>query len=542
MQFSEVSALRTRQVLAGVWLVILVSLFHDPWSPVLTSPDSPVGPLAAEAHHCVAVQNHCAHSHSYPIGAPMFWGLLLPVLIAVLFLFGHEFWRRICPLSFFSQFGRSLDRLRRRRPWSNTGTVPAQVRAPKIAPDSWLGRHHLSLQFGLFYVALCGRILFVNSHRISLALFMLSFIVAAAVVGFLYDGKTWCQYVCPVAPVEAFYTGPRGLFGSRAHVKNDPAVKVSQSMCRTVASPGAPEKSACVACKANCIDIDAEKTYWLSLMQPDRQRLYYGYAGLVVAYFAYYFLYAGNWAYYFSGLWSHEADQHAHLLDSGFAVGLGLVVGGHTLILPKLLAVPLVLGGGALGGYALGRLGEALLARRQRASLQPLSREMLRHRCFTLTTFGIFNFFFVFGGYNLRALLPAGLAAYIPVLLSGLSALWLYRTWYRSPDDYSREVMEQKQRGRRPKPAPAAPAAAAPEAAAAPPAKPKPAAKPAPTSEAAQAASPAEQASPAAAPAPAPAPAAAPVPVAAPSRPAAPQSVRVRFAATGHPGSPRPRA
>jgi len=72
MHFSEVSALRTRQLLAGLWLVILVSLFHDPWSPVLTAPDSPVGPLAAEAHHCVAVQNHCAHSHSYPIGAPMF--------------------------------------------------------------------------------------------------------------------------------------------------------------------------------------------------------------------------------------------------------------------------------------------------------------------------------------------------------------------------------------------------------------------------------------------------------------------------------------
>lgn len=530
MQFPEVSALRTRQMLAGLWLVILVSLFHDPWSPVITAPDSPVGPLAAEAHHCVAVQNHCAHSHSYPIGAPVFWGLLLPLLIAVLFLFGHEFWRRICPLSFFSQLGRSLDRLRRRRPWSRSGTVPAQVRAPKVTPDSWLGRHHLSLQFGLFYVALCGRILFVNSHRLSLALFMLAFIVAAAVVGFLYDGKSWCQYVCPVAPVEAFYTGPRGLFGSKAHVKRDPAVKVSQSMCRTVASPGAPEKSACVACKANCIDIDAEKTYWLSLMQPDRQRLYYGYAGLVVAYFAYYFLYAGNWAYYFSGLWSHEADQHAHLLDSGFAVGLGLVVAGHTLILPKLLAVPLVLGGGALGGYALGRLGEALLARRLRAGDEPLSREMLRHRCFTLTTFAIFNFFFVFGGYNLRALLPAPLAAYIPVALSALSALWLYRTWHRHPDAYSREVIEQKQRGRRPRPdtashatpAPSAPAPA--PASAEPPARPARARKPAPE--------PVVDA--VAAPSPDPAPPSLPAPAAAP----APPVVRVRFAATGHPGSP----
>ncbi len=477
MPFSESSALRARQALAGIWLAVILSLFHDPWSPVLTAPDSPVGPLALEAHHCVTVQNHCTHSHSYPIGAPVFWGLLLPLLIAVLFLFGHELWRRVCPLSFFSQLGRSLDRLRRRRPWSRSGTVPAQVKAPRVAADSWLGRHHLSLQFGLFYVALCGRILFVNSQRLSLALFMLAFIVAAAVVGFLYDGKSWCQYICPVAPVEAFYTGPRGLFGSRAHVKPDPSVKVSQSMCRTVASPGAPEKSACVACKTNCIDIDAEKTYWLTLMQPDRQRLYYGYAGLVLAYFAYYFLYSGSWAYYFSGLWSHEADQHAHLLDSGFAVGLGLVVGGHTLILPKLLAVPLVLGGGALAGYGLGRLAEALAARRLIRAERPLGREQLRHRCFTLTTFTIFNVFFVFGGYNLRALLPTPIASYIPVLLCGLSALWLHRTWHRHPDDYSREVMAQRQRGRQARPA-AAPAQSSPSPGQTPPAKNQPAKTP----------------------------------------------------------------
>jgi hypothetical protein len=91
-----------------------------------------------------------------------------------------------------------------------------------------------------------------------------------------------------VAPVEEFYTGSRGLLGSQAHLPRHPRVRVSQSMCRTLPVNGKAEKSACVGCKLHCIDIDAEKTYWQGLMQPRRQRLSYGYAGLVISYFGYY--------------------------------------------------------------------------------------------------------------------------------------------------------------------------------------------------------------------------------------------------------------
>lgn len=443
MSFSEAAAMRVRLLLAGVWALIIASLFHDPWSPVLTGPDSPIGPLALDSVGCVAVQNHCWRGSAYPIGAPLFWGLILPVLVAVLFLFGHELWRRICPLSLFSQVARRFDWVRRRPAVNPDAPASVRRRAARVRPDSWLARHHLSLQFGLFYLALCGRILFVNSHRLSLALFMLAFIVAAVVVGFLYDGKTWCHYFCPVAPVEAFYTGPRGLIASKAHVRSNPAVKVSQSMCRTAGATGEGDKSACVACTAQCIDIDAERVYWLGLMQPSRQRLYYGYAGLVLAYFAYYYLYAGGWGYYLSGFWSHEPAQHAHLLDPGLAHPLLLF--GQALTPPKLLAVPLVLGIGALGGYGLGCGLEAMLARRlDRAPGAGLDREILRHRCFSLTTFAVFNFFFAFSGYNFRVMLPAPLPTYVPVALCGFSALWLYRTWHRHPDLYSQEVLEQK--------------------------------------------------------------------------------------------------
>lgn len=441
MAFSERVALRTRQGLAGLWLVIILSLLNDPFTPTLTRPDSPIPLFAENPGDCVAVQDHCVHGLSHALGSPVYWGILLPVLIAVIFLFGHEFWRRVCPLSFFSQFARNLGMVRRRQPWKTTGAVSA-ARAAKVRPDSFVARHHLQIQFGLFYLALCARILFVNSSRLALALFLFSFILGAVVVGFLYDGKTWCQYFCPVAPVEEFYTGPRGLFASQAHRPSTPAVKVTQSMCRTLAVDEAAEKSACVACKTNCIDIDAEKTYWTGLMEPRRQQLTYGYAGLVIGYFLYYYLYSGNWQYYLSGIWTYEPHTLARALSPG------LYLGGVALGIPKLLAVPLVLGGVTLVVYHTCMFLEKAVGGALERRGTPLAPWLLRHRGFTLTTFLIFNLFFVFAGYNFRQQLPAPLPTYVPVALGVLSALWLHRTWHRTGDSYSQEVMDIKRNRR----------------------------------------------------------------------------------------------
>jgi hypothetical protein len=443
MAFSEVQALRIRQGLAGLWLVIILSLFRDPLTPALTGPDSPFPALAVGPKDCVVVQDHCIHEVSYALGAPIYWGLLLPVLIAVLFLFGHEFWRRVCPLSFFSQIARNLDWVRRRPAVSKDGKAAAAAKPAKMRPDSFVAKNHFYLQFGLFYLAVCARILFVNSSRITLACFLLAFILASVIVGFLYDGKTWCQYFCPVAPVEEFYTGPRGLFASKAHLRSNSKLKVTQSMCRTLPSDDGLEKSNCVACKSNCIDIDAEKKYWLELMEPRKQQLAYGYAGLVIGYFAYYFFYSGNWWYYFSGLWSHEADQNANLLKSG------LYLAGHTLPIPKLLAVPLVIGLSIVIVYWLGVRIESTLVERLQRGPSPLTPETVRHRCLTVVTVAIFNLFFVFGGHSFLYMLPHFFHVYVPAILCGLSGLWLYRTWKRTPADYSQEVVADKRSQRK---------------------------------------------------------------------------------------------
>ncbi|MGB0561991.1 MAG: EF-hand domain-containing protein [Spirulinaceae cyanobacterium] len=415
--------------LAVGWLILISSLFYDPISAQLTTPDHPWSPLRLQLDRCVSVQGECLTELPYPLGATIFWGMVVPSAIFVLLVFGHEFWRRICPLSFLSQIPRALGwERKRKRTHAKTGKVRYEI--VKVQKNSWLAKNHLLLQMSLFYGGLCFRILFVNSNRLALGGFLLFTIAAAILVGFLYGGKSWCQYFCPMAPVQQIYAEPRGLLNSTAH-EGDRQL-VSQSMCRTV-SPEGKELSACVACNSPCIDIDAERSYWDKLSDPQTQWLYYGYIGLAVGYFCYYYLYAGNWDYYLSGVWAHEEDQWANLLKPGFYLL------GQAIALPKIVAAPLTLGAFGLGAYALGRTLEKRYKAYQLRQHRPLSTEQVRHRLFSLGTFFIFNFFFAFAGHNHIQLLPAPLPALFPILIAVCSSLWLARTWGRSMSQYTRE-------------------------------------------------------------------------------------------------------
>ncbi|MEM9008724.1 MAG: 4Fe-4S binding protein, partial [Cyanobacteria bacterium P01_F01_bin.86] len=264
------------------WGIIIVSLFYDPVSIQLTAPDNLASPLSLDLERCIQVQAQCLQESPYALGAPIFWNIIIPASIFILLVFGHDSWRRICPLAFISQTPSALGWVRRHKR-TNPITGKALYKTVKVAKDSWLGRNHLYLQFGLFYLGLCSRILFINSHRIALGSVLITTIVAALTVGFLYGGKTWCQYFCPMAPVQKIYAEPRGLLNSTAH--EGERQLISQSMCRTV-TPGGKEKVACVGCKSFCIDIDAERSYWQSIHKTQQQGLYYGYVGIVLGYFA----------------------------------------------------------------------------------------------------------------------------------------------------------------------------------------------------------------------------------------------------------------
>ncbi len=432
---SEITIHRVRWIVTLGWCLLIISLFYDPLSTQLTEPSNAVSPFRLNMENCVLLQGKCIEEKPYGMGASIFWGIVVPTSILILFVLGHEFWRRICPLSFISQIPRALGWERKRNRINKMGKVRKEL--VKVSKNSWLAQNHLYLQFGLFFVGLCSRILFVDSNRLALGLFLIFTIIAALTVGFLYGGKAWCQYICPMAPVQKIYAEPRGLFNSIAH-KGD-GKRITQSMCRTITQDG-KELSACVACQSPCIDIDAEYSYWHGISNPRQKWLYYAYVGLVVGYFVYYYLYAGNWDYYFSGAWAHEENQLANLLKPGYYLL------DEPVDIPKLAAVPITLSlftFGSIGvGNALENIYKAYHNRHHRQT-DPL---IIRHRMFTLCTFFIFNFFFVFAGYGFIHLLPSPLPNLFKVLIAVSSSLWLYRTWQRTPSYYQRESIASRLR------------------------------------------------------------------------------------------------
>ncbi|MEM9566924.1 MAG: cyclic nucleotide-binding protein [Cyanobacteria bacterium P01_E01_bin.34] len=437
-QLSESLAHRIRWGLGLVWLLLIASLFYDPISTWLTFPDRSFSPFRILPNSCIQVQGHCLDETPYAIGAPVFWGAIVPGAIFILLVFGHELWRRICPLSFFSQLPRALNSQRRIRTVNAKGKVRYEL--AKVKSDSWLARNHIYLQMGLFYLGLCSRILFVNSDRITLAFFLLGTIGCAIGVGYYYGGKSWCNYFCPMSPIQKIYAEPGGLFTSQAHVS---AGTVTQSMCRTIDAQG-QERSACVACQSPCLDIDSERSYWDNINAPDRKLLYYSYFGLMVGYFLYYYLYAGNWAYYMSGVWAHQDDQLTTLFDPGFYLF-------HVSVpIPKLVAVPLTLGLSALTSIAIGHKIEAwyrtIEERIGRPEGDTQSTTMRQHHIFTLYTYCCFNIFFIFGGRAFIGRLPLPAVYLFEGAIVALSTLWLVRTLRRTPERYARERMANRLR------------------------------------------------------------------------------------------------
>jgi len=421
-----------RWLLTTAWLLIVGSLFFDPFTARYTSADHPWSPLRLPGG-CVAVQGRCLVESAYPLGTTIFWGAVVPAAIFILLVFGHELWRRICPLSFLSQIPRALGWQRqtaKRNP--KTGEIRRQL--ARVPPDSWLAKHYPALQFSWLFVGLCGRILFFNADRFVLALWLLFTIAAAITVGWLYGGKAWCQYFCPMAPVQSIYSTPAGLLGSRAHMSATP---ITQSMCRSLDSSG-EEQSACVACQQPCIDIDAERMYWARLQTPSFAFERYGYVGLVVGYFLYYYLYAGNWEYYFSGAWARQRDQLAQLLSPG------LFLFGQPIAIPRIVAVPLVLGLFTWLGWLLGRAVEAWMRRRVRQQGGEPDKTLIRHRVFLAATFLVFNLFFLFAGRPLLLLAPAWVQYLFDTALVATSSLWLVRNWQRSPALYGRENLAER--------------------------------------------------------------------------------------------------
>ena len=393
----EWQARLVRWVLLLGWLLLIGSLFL---------PDNHAWPILHDS--CPSSAN-CGELHNHS-GNRLFWGSIVPFGILTIVVFSHELWRRICPLAFISQLFRSLGRQR-----TVTGKG-GKLEVAKVQQESWLGRHHIQLQWSLFIGGLCLRLLVVNSSPIGLGLFLCLTILAALVVGWAYGGKAWCQYVCPMAPVQTVLIGPRSLAGGSAHIGTNS--KITQSMCRTIGT-NQKEQSACVACQSPCIDIDSERYFWQNLSGTrGLSWAWWSYPGLVLTFFLLlYVLGDGDLNYLRSGRWAYDSDLPSHLVSPLVAP---LQLGG----LPRLISVPLLLVSG-------GTLSVWLFSSIERRGLGQLRSRLL-------ASFVAINIFFWYADPSL-GLLGKGFSQLIRSIVLVITAMAFYRHWNRDKGRYYRE-------------------------------------------------------------------------------------------------------
>jgi len=403
------------------WLLLILSLFYDPISHYLTDPKALISPLrnpiADDPSQCIKIQSECVVDTTYPIATRIFWGKVIPSAILIIFVLGHDTWRRICPLYFVSQISVAL------------GLKPLL----NIKKNHWLVNNHLYVQFALLFIGLNARILLINSDRVALGIFFILTILAAIIVVALYGGRSWCHYVCPLGVVQTVLIGPRGLLGSKGNIKS--ANNISQSMCRIIDPETGEEKSNCINCKSSCMDIDAEKSYWENIKKPGRRLVHYGYLGLCIGFFSYFFLYAGNWDYYFSGIWHHEVNLAGKILEPGFYLF------DTKINVPKFIAVPYTLAMFVAIAYWLCIKIEKNLFSYFKKQQPDITSQQVRHRMFSISTFVAFNFFFIYGGRTEIVKLPLPCQFAFDGFILLVSSLWLYRTWYRSAEIYKRESL-----------------------------------------------------------------------------------------------------
>lgn len=337
-------------------------------------------------------------------GRRILWTVIIALLPIFWVLFGYHIWRRICPLAVVAQLGRYL------------GAPGGRRMGP------WLSSNYIYLQLGLLFVALSLRLVAINGNEVALAGFFVVVVVSAIAIGFVYTGKTFCNYVCPVGLVEKMYTEPSRLAGK------------SNSQC-------AP----CTACKKHCPDIDLEGGYWKEMDAEPRRLAYFVWPGVVLGFYAYFYFVAGSWDYYFSGAWAYESGQTEWLFEPGLTFARSI---------PVVAAAPLTLLVFGAASYALFATGEriAIAALRPKPSnddeeAPPVPTELVekvRHRALVVSGFIAVNIFYFYGGQPTLREGPGWGATAFSVIVVFVTAAMFFRRWNRSETDHVQEKFAQK--------------------------------------------------------------------------------------------------
>jgi len=418
---SERRAHFVRSLLIGGWILLILSLIVPAVNDTLIS----TGFMSLNRIQCVN-QGDCKPA----VINAFFWGTIVPFSIFIIVVISHELWRRVCPLSFISQIFRSLGLQRTRL----SGNGKRQL--VKVKPDSWLGKNHRALQWFIFFIGIVLRLTFTNNNSYWLFAWLVITILAALWVGWAFPGKSWCQYFCPMAPVQEILVGPRAFLGTTAHIgKTSP---IPQSMCRSTTDSG-KEKSACVACTAHCIDIDAENNYWTNLRSRGFLDVaWYSYPGLVIGF--------GFFASYLSNTISRNSSDLSGFPRWAFSTD-NSIKAGSLVKLPLINAYPfqfLIYGVGLVGFSAISYflfkwIQNYFLVRANAINTDfDENRSVAKHQTRVVASFLAINAYFGFNdpflGYG-----NGGFGEAIQFIVAITTSVWFYRTWPRNSTIYNRE-------------------------------------------------------------------------------------------------------
>jgi hypothetical protein len=324
-----------------------------------------------------------------PIGRRLFWTVAIAALPLAFTIAGYHVWRRVCPLAWFATLGRTL-----------------KVQGKRKVGE-WMARNYFYVQFGVLATALAIRLTATNGTPWALAGFLVLVVAAATTIGFLYTGKTWCNYFCPVGLVEKIYNEPVPGRGT---------------------SPPNSQCTTCTACKKNCPDIDLELHHWKELDLPARHNVYFFWPGVVLAFYTYYYLVAGDWAYYFSGDWTREADQIHKALGPGFF---------FAPFIPRLVAAPLTLAAFAAASWVIFKTGETLFLRY--VAKTDAEKQLVRHRARILAGLTAFLIFYSFAGQPTLRRLPDLVRHLIAIIVVFSATAVFLRRFFRKEENYVQE-------------------------------------------------------------------------------------------------------
>ncbi|MBT0960681.1 FHA domain-containing protein [Denitromonas iodatirespirans] len=419
--FSKISESRMRRIRYGLllaWIGLLALYVVDIGQNRLTVPGDAwyVQGLAGKA---VNLRHQVLLPTDYNPAPRIFWGVAIPLVVLFLGFAGHDAWRRICPLSALSQIPRALGLQRK------VGRGD-QRRPALIPPDSWFARYALVLQFLLFFVGVTLRLTVISANPELLFGFTLVLFAAALLVGFLYGGKTWCHYFCPMNAVQIALSGPRGLNASK------PVAGISQSMCRKSDANG--DVSTCVGCISACPDIDIEKSYWDRLPKLDQRFVVYGYLGTVLGFIHGMYATAGGFNYG-TAVW-YDTDWRA----------VGFAPWGTWLPIPRLLGASLLMVFWIVLAAAVGLLAEKLMQRWSHDSQADTVVEMSRHRTMTLTTLLAVLLLIYQVALPGMVWLPKPVVGTLGVVSTIALAFWAYRSWQRTSQRHQRESLADSMR------------------------------------------------------------------------------------------------